>query len=261
MGRRRGSPSIEIPSRRPRVLMQRDATGFPRRRLFDARCATRWRIGGDPAAINQLVDVFFFFRLVIDPSVQVDASGQDAPFCKNAERDFERTASANRSSSGARGRFRQLRSVAARHRDLHRSTSSTLARSSTAARMPASSRPNRTPWSHRLVKRRWSTGSAVAAGAVAGYRGRGGDVGTRPSDVCRRFGSSSPASARARRKQDLVLTVKRCAAKRGVRLKFVESSGRACRPSASATGDARQMAGEFGDRGSPVDAETLRYLE
>src|SRR4051794_10012060 len=78
-------PSVEIPFQPARVLMQ-DFTGVPAVVDLAAMRDAMEEIGGDPAAINPLVDV----DLVIDHSVQVDAFGNEAAFAVNAERDFER---------------------------------------------------------------------------------------------------------------------------------------------------------------------------
>ena len=66
-------PSVEIPFQPARVLMQ-DFTGVPAVVDLAAMRDAMEEIGGDPAAINPLVDV----DLVIDHSVQVDAFGNDA---------------------------------------------------------------------------------------------------------------------------------------------------------------------------------------
>ena len=78
-------PSIEIPYQPARVLMQ-DFTGVPAVVDLAAMRDAMDEIGGDPAAINPLVDV----DLVIDHSVQVDAFGNARAFATNAEREFER---------------------------------------------------------------------------------------------------------------------------------------------------------------------------
>src|SRR3954453_23848366 len=76
-------PSVEIPFQPARVLMQ-DFTGVPAVVDLAAMRDAMEEIGGDPAAINPLVDV----DLVIDHSVQVDAFGNERAFAVNAERDF-----------------------------------------------------------------------------------------------------------------------------------------------------------------------------
>ena len=78
-------PSVEIPFQPARVLMQ-DFTGVPAVVDLAAMRDAMEEIGGDPAAINPLVDV----DLVIDHSVQVDAFGNERAFAVNAEREFER---------------------------------------------------------------------------------------------------------------------------------------------------------------------------
>ena len=78
-------PSVEIPFQPARVLMQ-DFTGVPAVVDLAAMRDAIDEIGGDPTAINPLVDV----DLVIDHSVQVDAFGNGMAFEVNAEREFER---------------------------------------------------------------------------------------------------------------------------------------------------------------------------
>ena len=78
-------PSVEIPFQPARVLMQ-DFTGVPAVVDLAAMRDAMAEIGGDPEAINPLVDV----DLVIDHSVQVDAFGNARAFAVNAEREFER---------------------------------------------------------------------------------------------------------------------------------------------------------------------------
>ena len=63
-----------------------DFTGVPAVVDLAAMRDAMEEIGGDPAAINPLVDV----DLVIDHSVQVDAFGNARAFATNAEREFER---------------------------------------------------------------------------------------------------------------------------------------------------------------------------
>src|SRR6478672_6451192 len=78
-------PSVEIPFQPARVLMQ-DFTGVPAVVDLAAMRDTMEELGGDPSAINPLVDV----DLIIDHSVQVDAFGNKGAFEVNAERDYER---------------------------------------------------------------------------------------------------------------------------------------------------------------------------
>src|SRR6266704_3606997 len=74
-------PSAEIPFQPARVLMQ-DFTGVPALVDLAAMRDAIEDLGGDPAAINPLVDV----DLIIDHSVQVDAFGNQRAFEVNAER-------------------------------------------------------------------------------------------------------------------------------------------------------------------------------
>ena len=81
----KAEPSVEIPFQPARVLMQ-DFTGVPAVVDLAAMRDAMEDLGGDPAAINPLVDV----DLVIDHSVQVDAFGNQKAFAINEERDYER---------------------------------------------------------------------------------------------------------------------------------------------------------------------------
>src|ERR1700759_81512 len=78
-------PSVEIPFQPARVLMQ-DFTRVPAAVGLAAMRDAMDEIGGDPTAINLLVDV----DLVIDHSVQVDAFGNERAFAVNAGFDFKR---------------------------------------------------------------------------------------------------------------------------------------------------------------------------
>ena len=81
----KAEPSIEIPFQPARVLMQ-DFTGVPAVVDLAAMRDAMEELGGDPSAINPLVDV----DLIIDHSVQVDAFGNQRAFDVNAQRDYER---------------------------------------------------------------------------------------------------------------------------------------------------------------------------
>ncbi len=81
----KAEPSIEIPFQPARVLMQ-DFTGVPAVVDLAAMRDAMEELGGDPSAINPLVDV----DLIIDHSVQVDAFGNAKAFAINEERDYER---------------------------------------------------------------------------------------------------------------------------------------------------------------------------
>jgi aconitate hydratase len=79
----KAEPSVEIPFQPARVLMQ-DFTGVPAVVDLAAMRDAMEDLGGDPGAINPLVDV----DLVIDHSVQVDAFGNQKAFAVNEERDL-----------------------------------------------------------------------------------------------------------------------------------------------------------------------------
>ena len=145
-----------------------DFTGVPAVVDLAAMRDAMAEIGGDPAAINPLVDV----DLVIDHSVQVDAFGNAGAFASMPSVSSSETASATRSSSGD-SILRQLQRRAARRPESAiRSTSSTSPRSSTAARPAAPPAPIPTRWSAPTRTRRWSTASASSAGVWVGSRQR-----------------------------------------------------------------------------------------
>jgi len=76
---------VEIPFKPARVLLQ-DFTGVPAVVDLAALRSAMKRMGGDPKKINPLVPV----DLVVDHSVQVDASGSDDALQINMDREFER---------------------------------------------------------------------------------------------------------------------------------------------------------------------------
>ena len=184
-------PSVEIPFQPARVLMQ-DFTGVPAVVDLAAMRDAMEEIGGDPAAINPLVDV----DLVIDHSVQVDAFGNAARLrASTPSATSSATASATRSSSGASTPSTTSAWCRRRPGSATRSTSSTWPRSSTAARPTASCAPTPTPWSAPTRTRRWSTASACSAGASAGSRPRRRCSASRSRCCCRRWSASSSAAS------------------------------------------------------------------
>ena len=103
-----------------RVVLQ-DFTGVPAWSTW-RRCATRWpRSGGDPAQINPLVPA----DLVIDHSVQVDASAPPTPSPATSTASSSATASATCSCAGARARSTTSASSRPAPASSTRSTSST----------------------------------------------------------------------------------------------------------------------------------------
>src|ERR1700754_1788173 len=81
----KAEPSAEIPFQPSRVLMQ-DFTGVPAVVDLAAMRDAMEELGGNPSAINPLVDV----DLITGHSVQVYAFGNQRAFEVNAERDYER---------------------------------------------------------------------------------------------------------------------------------------------------------------------------
>ena len=255
-------PSVEIPFQPARVLMQ-DFTGVPAVVDLAAMRDAMEEIGGDPAAINPLVDV----DLVIDHSVQVDAFGNERAFARQRRarlRAQPRALLVPQVGPGAPS----TTSASCRRRpgSATRSTSSTSPRSSTAARTTAPCRPTPTPWSAPTRTRRWSTASACSAGASAGSRPRRRCSASRSRCCCRRWSaSSSPASCRRGRPRPTSSSPStEMLRERGVVSKFVEFFG----PGLPTLGLADRatlgnMSPEFGSTCAifPVDAETLRYLD
>ena len=261
-GTLRPSPAIEIPFQPARVLMQ-DFTGVPAVVDLAAMRDAMAEIGGDPAAINPLVDV----DLVIDHSVQVDAFGNARAFAVNAEREFERNRERYSFLKWGQRGLRQLQRRAAGDRDLPPGQPRAHLPGRLqprARRRPAAPTPTR--WSAPTRTRRWSTGSACSAGGSAGSRPRRRCSASRSRCCCRRWSASSSAAKlpEGATATDLVLTVTEMLRERGVVSKFVEFFG----PGLPTLGLADRatignMSPEFGSTCAifPVDAETLRYLE
>ena len=227
-------PSVEIPFQPARVLMQ-DFTGVPAVVDLAAMRDAMDEIGGDPAAINPLVDV----DLVIDHSVQVDAFGNERAFALNAEREFERNRERYSFLKWGQERLRQLPRRAAGDRDLPPGQP----RAPRPGRLQPRERrhrcrPTPTPWSAPTRTRRWSTASACSAGASAGSRPRRRCSASRSRCCCRRSSaSSSPASCRRGRPRPTSSSPSpRCCASAASSPSSSSSTARGCRRSGSPTG-------------------------
>jgi aconitate hydratase len=254
-------PSVEIPFQPARVLMQ-DFTGVPAVVDLAAMRDAMDEIGGDPAAINPLVDV----DLVIDHSVQVDAFGNERAFMVNAERDFERNLERYSFLKWGQGAFDNFRVVPPATGICHQVNLEYLAQ-------VVYSRENGgilQAYPDTLVGTDSHTtmvnGLGVLGWGVGGIEAEAAMLGQPismllPQVLGFKLSGELPEGATA---TDLVLTVTEMLRERGVVSKFVEFFG----PGLPTLGLADRatlgnMSPEFGSTCAifPVDAETLRYLE
>jgi aconitate hydratase len=254
-------PSAEIPFQPARVLMQ-DFTGVPAVVDLAAMRDAMEEIGGDPAAINPLVDV----DLVIDHSVQVDAFGNDRAFAVNAEHDFERNLERYSFLKWGQQSFDNFRVVPPATGICHQVNLEYLSQ-------VVYSRENEgvlQAYPDTLVGTDSHTtmvnGLGVLGWGVGGIEAEAAMLGQPismllPQVVGFKLSGELPEGATA---TDLVLTVTEMLRERGVVSKFVEFYG----PGLPTLGLADRatlgnMSPEFGSTCAifPVDAETLRYLD
>jgi aconitate hydratase len=254
-------PSVEIPFQPARVLMQ-DFTGVPAVVDLAAMRDAMEEIGGDPAAINPLVDV----DLVIDHSVQVDAFGNDRAFAVNAERDFERNRERYSFLKWGQQSFDNFRVVPPATGICHQVNLEYLAQvvysrenDGVLQAYPDTlvGTDSHTTMVNGLGVLGWGVGGIEAEAAMLGQP----ISMLLPQVVGFRLDGELPQGATA---TDLVLTVTEMLRERGVVSKFVEFFG----PGLSTLGLADRatlgnMSPEFGSTCAifPVDAETLRYLD
>jgi aconitate hydratase len=254
-------PSIEIPFQPARVLMQ-DFTGVPAVVDLAAMRDAMEEIGGDPAAINPLVDV----DLVIDHSVQVDAFGNAGAFAVNAERDFDRNLERYSFLKWGQHSFDNFRVVPPATGICHQVNLEHLAQvvysrenDGTLQAYPDTlvGTDSHTTMVNGLGVLGWGVGGIEAEAAMLGQP----ISMLLPQVVGFRLGGELPPGATA---TDLVLTVTEMLRRRGVVSKFVEFFG----PGLATLGLADRatlgnMSPEFGSTCAifPVDAETLRYLD
>ncbi|MDX6589621.1 MAG: aconitate hydratase [Solirubrobacterales bacterium] len=254
-------PSVEIPFQPARVLMQ-DFTGVPAVVDLAAMRDAMEEIGGDPAAINPLVDV----DLVIDHSVQVDAFGNDRAFAVNAERDFERNRERYSFLKWGQQSFDNFRVVPPATGICHQVNLEYLAQvvysrenDGVLQAYPDTlvGTDSHTTMVNGLGVLGWGVGGIEAEAAMLGQP----ISMLLPQVVGFRLDGELPQGATA---TDLVLTVTEMLRQRGVVSKFVEFFG----PGLSTLGLADRatlgnMSPEFGSTCAifPVDAETLRYLD
>ena len=255
------TPSVEIPFQPARVLMQ-DFTGVPAVVDLAAMRDAMEEIGGDPAAINPLVDV----DLVIDHSVQVDAFGNERAFAVNAEHDFERNRERYSFLKWGQQSFDNFRVVPPATGICHQVNLEYLSqvvysrdRDGVAQAYPDTlvGTDSHTTMVNGLGVLGWGVGGIEAEAAMLGQP----ISMLLPQVVGFKLSGELPEGGTA---TDLVLTVTEMLRERGVVSKFVEFFG----PGLPTLGLADRatlgnMSPEFGSTCAifPVDAETLRYLD
>ncbi len=254
-------PSIEIPFQPARVLMQ-DFTGVPAVVDLAAMRDAMAEIGGDPEAINPLVDV----DLVIDHSVQVDAFGNAGAFAVNAAREFERNRERYSFLKWGREAFDNFSVVPPATGICHQVNLEHIAqvvysreRDGVLRAYPDTlvGTDSHTTMVNGLGVLGWGVGGIEAEAAMLGQP----ISMLLPQVVGFKLSGELPEGATA---TDLVLTVTEMLRERGVVSKFVEFFG----PGLPSLGLADRatlgnMSPEFGSTCAifPVDAETLRYLD
>jgi aconitate hydratase len=254
-------PSAEIPFQPARVLMQ-DFTGVPAVVDLAAMRDAMEEIGGNPAAINPLVDV----DLVIDHSVQVDAFGNERAFAVNAEHDFERNRERYSFLKWGQQSFDNFRVVPPATGICHQVNLEYLAQvvysrenGGVLQAYPDTlvGTDSHTTMVNGLGVLGWGVGGIEAEAAMLGQP----ISMLLPQVVGFKLSGELPEGATA---TDLVLTVTEMLRERGVVSKFVEFFG----PGLPTLGLADRatlgnMSPEFGSTCAifPVDAETLRYLD
>ncbi|HEY2478105.1 MAG TPA: aconitate hydratase [Solirubrobacterales bacterium] len=253
-------PSVEIPFQPARVLMQ-DFTGVPAVVDLAAMRDAMEEIGGDPKAINPLVDV----DLVIDHSVQVDAFGNERAFAVNAERDFERNRERYSFLKWGQGSFDNFRVVPPATGICHQVNLEYLSQVVYSRESDGTLRAypdtlvgtdSHTTMVNGLGVLGWGVGGIEAEAAMLGQP----ISMLLPQVLGFKLSGELPEGSTA---TDLVLTVTEMLRGRGVVSKFVEFYG----PGLPTLGLADRatlgnMSPEFGSTCAifPVDAETLRYL-
>ncbi|MGH2975231.1 MAG: aconitate hydratase [Solirubrobacterales bacterium] len=254
-------PSAEIPFQPARVLMQ-DFTGVPAVVDLAAMRDAMAEIGGDPEAINPLVDV----DLVIDHSVQVDAFGNARAFAVNAEREFERNRERYSFLKWGREAFDNFSVVPPATGICHQVNLEHIAQVVYSREHDGALQAypdtlvgtdSHTTMVNGLGVLGWGVGGIEAEAAMLGQP----ISMLLPQVVGFKLGGELPEGATA---TDLVLTVTEMLRERGVVSKFVEFFG----PGLATLGLADRatignMSPEFGSTCAifPVDAETLRYLD
>ena len=257
----KAEPSVEIPFQPARVLMQ-DFTGVPAVVDLAAMRDAMEEIGGDPTAINPLVDV----DLVIDHSVQVDAFGNAGAFAVNAERDFQRNRERYSFLKWGQQSFANFRVVPPATGICHQVNLEHLAQVVYSRESDGVLRAypdtlvgtdSHTTMVNGLGVLGWGVGGIEAEAAMLGQP----ISMLLPQVVGFKLGGELPEGATA---TDLVLTATEMLRERGVVSKFVEFFGPGLSTLALADrATLGNMSPEFGSTCAifPVDAETLRYLD
>jgi aconitate hydratase len=257
----KAEPSIEIPFQPARVLMQ-DFTGVPAVVDLAAMRDAMEDLGGNPSAINPLVDV----DLIIDHSVQVDAFGNQRAFEVNAERDYERNGERYAFLRWGQTAFDNFRVVPPATGICHQVNLEYLGQcvwtrdvEGTTQAFPDTlvGTDSHTTMINGLGVLGWGVGGIEAEAAMLGQP----ISMLLPQVIGFRLTGDLREGATA---TDLVLTVTEMLREKGVVSKFVEFFG----PGISGLGLADRatignMSPEFGSTCAifPIDAETLRYLE
>ena len=257
----KAEPSIEIPFQPARVLMQ-DFTGVPAVVDLAAMRDAMEDLGGDPAAINPLVDV----DLVIDHSVQVDAFGNDRAFGINEERDYERNGERYAFLRWGQEAFDNFRVVPPATGICHQVNLEYLGRGvwtserdgvTTAYPDTLVGTDSHTTMINGLGVLGWGVGGIEAEAAMLGQP----ISMLLPQVIGFKLDGDLPEGSTA---TDLVLTVTEMLRERGVVAKFVEFFGPGLQnlPLADRA-TIGNMSPEFGSTCAifPIDAETLRYME
>jgi aconitate hydratase len=254
-------PSVEIPFQPARVLMQ-DFTGVPAVVDLAAMRDAMAEIGGDPKAINPLVDV----DLVIDHSVQVDAFGNDRAFAVNAGFDFKRNRERYEFLKWGQTSFDNFRVVPPATGICHQVNLEYLSQVVYSRQNGGALQAypdtlvgtdSHTTMVNGLGVLGWGVGGIEAEAAMLGQP----ISMLLPQVVGFKLSGELPEGSTA---TDLVLTVTEMLRARGVVSKFVEFFG----PGLPTLGLADRatlgnMSPEFGSTCAifPVDAETLRYMD
>ena len=254
-------PSVEIPFQPARVLMQ-DFTGVPAVVDLAAMRDAMDEIGGDPAAINPLVDV----DLVIDHSVQVDAFGNERAFAVNAEHEFERNRERYSFLKWGQRSFDNFSVVPPATGICHQVNLEYISKVVYSREVDGIMRAypdtlvgtdSHTTMVNGLGVLGWGVGGIEAEAAMLAQP----ISMLLPQVIGFKLHGELPEGATA---TDLVLTVTEMLRRRGVVSKFVEFFG----PGLPTLGLADRatignMSPEFGSTCAifPVDAETLRYLD
>jgi aconitate hydratase len=257
----KAEPSVEIPFQPARVLMQ-DFTGVPAVVDLAAMRDAIDSIGGDPSAINPLVDV----DLVIDHSVQVDAFGSGMAFQLNAEKEFERNLERYEFLKWGQKSFDNFSVVPPATGICHQVNLEYIAqvvysreKDGMLAAYPDTlvGTDSHTTMVNGLGVLGWGVGGIEAEAAMLGQP----ISMLLPQVVGFRLSGKLPEGATA---TDLVLTVTEMLRERGVVSKFVEFYGPGL-PTLPLADRATlgNMSPEFGSTCAifPPDAETLKYLE